>query len=188
MRMSRNKWLAVSLTAIALLVILFTIFAVVANKEPSYEDRETFAPEVTLPVSDESVGLSIAGGMETATFDGTPAGEWLAGCSASDRDDQFNAYVLRHEAAAGENTTFTYLIYYRHGGVPVTPTAEVQKEDSGYRVNVSYTPDSEATADYALCYLTVTLPTQEAPRLRLLLGDETVGNLVTVTGDPITLP
>lgn len=183
--MNAKKWLVLSLCAAVLLIAVLVIAYALENREPDYNDRETFADEVTLPVSDEAAGLQFSGNLTVEAYAGTAVGEWLAGCTASDRDEQLNTYVLRHEATAEGMTTFTYLVYYPHGAQPLSPAAAVLEGESGYRVELTYTADTAATADYSLCWLSVRLPTEKAPRLRLLVDGDTLGSLVTVTGEEI---
>ena len=105
----------------------------------------------------------------------------------ADRDEQFDAYTLRHESAADGHTTFTYLIYYPHGGPAVAASPELLESKSGYILNLTYTP-AEGTAaktGYSICYLSVTLPTSNAPRLRLLVDEDPLGVLSTVTQNEI---
>ncbi len=119
---------------------------------------------------------------------GTPTGNWLASCEGDDRDDQFDAYMLCHTAVSGEETVYTYLIYYRHGTDGYTATPSVLAGDDGSRrIDLTYSP-AAGQEDYALSYLTVTLPTGKEPRVRLLLDGDTVGHIVTVTESPIPAP
>ncbi len=119
---------------------------------------------------------------------GSLVGDWLASCDASDRDS-LGAYILAHTAMAGETTTYTYMIYYRHesGGLSATPS--VHTGDSGSRrLDVTYALGS-GRDDYALTYVSVTLPAGEEPRVRLL--DETgdaIGALMTATDTAIPQP
>ena len=148
-------------------------------REPSYEDRETFAPEVLTPV--EGTEVVFADGLATAAFPvGEPVGDWLSGCSRPDRNDHFQAYTLRREIAEGENTTFTYLIYYPHGGDPLSVTPELTESGDSYLMNIRY-DSGKGEQGYSLCRLEVSLPTQNAPRLRFRVGEEILDVLVTVT-------
>ncbi len=149
-------------------------------------DRETFAKETYTAV--EGTEITFRDGLTTADYPAdTPAGEWLTGCSASDRDEQFDAYTLRHESSADGHTTFTYLIYYPHGGSAVAASPELLESKSGYILNLTYTPaeGTAARAGYSISYLSVTLPTSNAPRLRLLVDGDALGVLATVTQDAI---
>lgn len=176
-----------------LLTALLLLTSTACTQDPSSDgeqlpaDRETFAKETYAAV--EGTGITLRDGLTAADYPAeTPAGEWLVGCSASDRDEQFDAYTLRHESTADGHTTFTYLIYYPHGGLPVKATPELLESKSGYIVNLTYTPAAGAANGgngYSLCYLSVTLPTESAPRLRLLVGNDTLGVMSTVTQDAI---
>ncbi len=178
MKRTKNRIVGAALTAALLLAMPSC-----GDKEPSYEDRETFAKETYVTV--EGTTLSITDGLTRAVFsDDTPAGEWLAGCEAPDRNDQFDAYTLRHESAADGNTTFTYLIYYPHGGAAVAASPELLEGESGYVINLTYT-EGDGTEGYSLCRLAVTLPTDKSPRLRLLAGKDTLGVMSTVTENTI---
>ncbi len=178
--MERKRGLWMVLGALALLIIIMG--ALHLSEHPIRpEAPETNAPtEAYAPSGDFPVAYQ--GNLTLDAYpEGTPAGDWLAACSAPDRDDQFEAYVLRHEAQNGESTTFTYLIYYRHGASGLSATPSVfQGENGGRRVDLTYA-EGDGTADYALCRLSVTLPAGEAPRLRLLIADDTVGYLSTVS-------
>lgn len=156
------------------------------TENPESEDslnRETFAKETYAAAGDFPMTLSDGLPLDFYAAD-TPVGAWLAGCNDSDRDDFFDAYVLRHESAAEGNTTFTYLVYYPHGGTSLAVTPELLEGENGYLLNLRYTV-TDGDGDYSLCHLSVTLPTENAPRLRLLLGDEALGLLSTVSETPI---
>ena len=155
-------------------------------REPSYEDRETFAPEVLTPV--EGTELIFADGLVTAHFPTEEAmGDWLSGCSRPDRNDHFQAYTLRREITEGENTTFTYLIYYPHGGESMKVKPVLSQTDSGYVIDLTY-EKGQGVEGYSLCYLSVTLPTDKTPRLRLRQGEEILGVMSTVTQADISVP
>ena len=155
-------------------------------REPSYEDRETFAPEVLTPV--EGTELIFADGLVTANFPmGEALGDWLNGCSRPDRNDHFQAYTLRREINEGENTTFTYLIYYPHGGESMKVKPVLSQTDSGYVIDLTY-EKGQGVEGYSLCYLSVTLPTDKTPRLRLRYGEEILGVMSTVTQADISVP
>ena len=118
----------------------------------------------------------------------THVGEWLAGCAAEDRDDHFEAYTLRHhQPAENGNTTFTYFIYYPHGGESVSASAELLEGNGEYVIQVHYEA-GPGVAEYSLCRVSVTIPTDEAPRLRLLMGEETLGVLSTIAADETPTP
>ena len=147
--------------------------------EPDGADRETVPKESYETVTD--AGLTHRGGLSALDYDASsPVGEWLTTCASSDRDEQFDAYTLRREITDGENTTFTYMIYYPHGGEGLTVTPELlEGESGGYVLNLTYT--AGGSGEYCLDYLSVTLPTDKAPRVRLICGDEVLGQLATVT-------
>lgn len=147
--------------------------------EPDGADRETFPKESYETVTD--AGLTHRGGLSALDYDASsPVGEWLTACASSDRDEQFDAYTLRREITDGENTIFTYMIYYPHGGEGLTVTPELlEGENGGYVLNLTYT--AGGSGEYCLDYLSVTLPTDKAPRVRLLYEGEILGQLATVT-------
>ena len=149
------------------------------EQEPSYDDRETFEQE-TFIVPENTEMVFLDGMMDSAYSADSPEGAWLVGCSGSDRDDQFDAYTLRCETTENGNTTFTYLIYYPHGGNALAVCPELLEGESGYVINLSY-GTGEGTKGYSLCYLSVPLPTDNPPRVRLLVGDDSLGVLSTVT-------
>ncbi len=182
--MHSKKIRFIPLIAFILLVIVLAVLYIIEHplvRVPSESQEET---EAFQTVGDSQIACELDLTLEVYPV-GTPTGDWLAGCSDSDRNDQLTAYVLRHENTEGENTTFTYLIYYRHESFTVTASPALLAGDGGgYRVDVTYTPGL-STQGYALTRLTVTLPTQKAPRLRLLAGDDSIGYLSTVTDEPI---
>ena len=151
--------------------------------EPDGSDRETLPKESYETVTD--AGLTHRGGLSALDYDASsPVGEWLTACASSDRDEQFDAYTLRREITDGENTTFTYMIYYPHGGEGLTVTPELlEGESGGYVLNLTYT--AGGSGEYCLDYLSVTLPTDKAPRVRLICGDEVLGQMATVTEEEI---
>ena len=152
--------------------------------EPDGADRETFPQESYETVTD--AGLTHRGGLSALDYDASsPVGEWLTACASSDRDEQFDAYTLRREITDGENTTFTYMIYYPHGTSGMTAEVELlEGESGGYILNITYTA-GESDKDYCLDYLSVTLPTDKAPRVRLLYDGEVLGQMATVTEEEI---
>lgn len=157
-----------------------------ADGEPAYEDRETFRQETYVALEDTVIAFQ-DGIIRTAYSAETSIDEWLKGCSAPDRNDQFDAYTLRHEASDGSgNTTYTYLIYYPHGGKAMEAAPELLDRGNGYVINLSYTMGT-GIEGYSLCYLSVTLPTDQAPRLRLVVDEEALGVMSTVTTDKIPL-
>jgi hypothetical protein len=160
------------------------------GKEPSYEDRETFAPEILTPV--EGTEVILQDGLTAADFPkGETVGDWLSGCSRPDRDEHFQAYTLRREITEGENTTFTYLIYYPHGDGVLQAKPALSQTDGGYIIDLVFEA-GQGVEGYSLCYLSVTLPTDKTPRLRLRRGYETLGVMSTVTQadipDPTAMP
>jgi hypothetical protein len=64
---------------------------------------------------------------------------------------------------------------------------ELLEGTSGYVLNLGYTA-GEGVDGYSICYLTVTLPTDRAPRVRLVVGNQTPGVVITVTDSPIPVP
>ena len=183
------RGMSMKLKICCLIVAIFSVGTMLLSscaREPSYEDRETFAPEVLTPM--EGTEMVFSDGLVTADFPiGEPAGDWLSGCNRPDRDEHFQAYTLRREIAEGENTTFTYLIYYPHrdGVLQVKPS--LSRTDSGYIIDLTYEA-GQGMDGYSLCYLSVTLPTDKAPRLRLHRGEETLGVMSTVTQADIPAP
>lgn len=160
-------------------ILLLISLSDCGKREPSYDDRETFPQETFV-----SAGNVVMTFQDALTVDQYPTqsavGEWLAGCSDPDRNDQFDAYTLRHASSDGQgNTVHTYFIYYPHGDRAYTATPELLEGESGYVINVSYTTGA-GVSGYSLCCLTVTLPTDRAPRVRLLCEDDVLGVLSTV--------
>lgn len=153
-------------------------------KKPTGDDRETFPEESYAIVGDADV--QFRDGLDSAAYSpDSTVGKWLVGCAAPDRDEYFDVYSLRHDTAKGRLTTFTYIIYYPHGGESVTASCEVlEREGGGYVVNLTYTPGGSSDG-YALTYLSVTLPTETAPRLRLLYEGKLLGQMATVTDEEI---
>lgn len=177
--MSKKKYICGMLAGLLLLSI-----TACGEREPSYEDRETFPQETFVVAGDTVMTFQDAIALDAYPA-GSAVGEWLTGCSDSDRNDQFDAYTLRHEALDGNgNTVYTYLIYYPHGDTACKATPELLEGESGYVINVSYTAGS-GVEGYSLCYLTVALPTEKSPRVRLLIEDDTLGILSTVTDTEI---
>lgn len=164
----------------SLAILLLLSLSACGNREPSYEDRETFPPETFVAAGNIVVTFQDALAMEQYPAQ-SAVGEWLAGCSDPDRNDQFDAYTLRHESPDGKgNTVYTYFIYYPHGDKPRTATSELLESENGYVINITYDTGA-GVAGYSLCRLTVALPTDQAPRVRLLFEEDTLGVLTTVT-------
>ena len=166
------------------LVALLLASVSCGEREPSYDDRETretFEKETYATV--DGADMTFHDGLaKTAYASDMQVGAWLAGCASPDRDDRFDAYILRRESASEGNTTFTYLIYYPHGATALAATPELLERDGGYTINLRYKPGT-GTEGYTLSYLSVTLPTDEAPRLRLLVNEEPLGVMSTVAAD-----
>ena len=170
----------------ALLLCLCTLALAACSDEPSYADRETFEVETFVAV--ENSVVTFADRVDPAAYPvGEPTGDWIAGCSDADRNDQFDAYTLRHESKADGNTTFTYLVYYPHGEAAYTVTPALLESDGGYVLELTYTL-RDTKAEPSLCYLSVTLPTEKAPRVRLLLDQDVLGVMSTVTAEAIPRP
>ena len=160
-----------------------TAMASCMHREPSYEDRETFAQETYVTM--ENTDMTLLDGLTMELFPAnTPEGKWLEGCSAPDRNDQLDAYILRHEFREKEHTTFTYLVYYPHGGSAMQAKPVLMEGEGGYAIRLSYV-GGEGNDRYSLCLLTVTLPTDKAPRLSLQVGEDSLGYISTVTATPI---
>jgi hypothetical protein len=167
----------------AALLALAALLSACVDKEPDPSDRETFPEETYIEAADATV--SFRADLNTADYPvGTVAGDWLKLCGSNDRDEQFDVYTLRHESVSGDKTTFSYMIYYPHGGKSLTPTPEVLEGGSGFVVNLTY-KEGGSTEGYSLCALTVTLPTDKAPRLRLLYDGEVLGQMATVSDEEI---
>ena len=167
----------------AALLALAALLSACVDKEPDPNDRETFPEETYIEAADATV--SFRADLNTADYPvGTVAGDWLKLCGSNDRDEQFDVYTLRHESVSGDKTTFSYMIYYPHGGKSLTPTPEVLEGGSGFVVNLTY-KEGGTTEGYSLCALTVTLPTDKAPRLRLLYDGEVLGQMATVSDEEI---
>ncbi len=179
------------LGAILALVLVLGVYRIVQSlPEPPVENPpvESFTPTPSSPVT-------LSDRLDPAAYPaGTPVGDWLAGCTSPDRDEQLNSYILAHAAEAGDRTTYTYLICYRHGGNGLTATAALSEGDSGSRrLDVTYTAGG-GRAEVALTYLRITLPAGKEPRVRLLdttlpaEDGQTVGALMTVTEEEVSLP
>jgi hypothetical protein len=167
-------------------VVGLLLLSACGEKEPTGDDRETFPQESYAVAGDATVLFH--DGLDSPAFSAdSHVGEWISKCGASDRDDQFDVYTLRHETVQGCVTTFTYLIYYPHGGASVTAAYEVLEGENGYVVNLRYTPGGSSD-DYALSYLSVTLPTENPPRLRLVRDGDVLGQLASVSEGEIPIP
>ena len=155
------------------------------TEDPAGENppRETFPQETFIPM--ENTAMTFRDGLDmTAYAEDTPEGAWLAGCSAPDRNDHLDAYVLRHESAADGHTTFTYLVYYPHGGQSMEAAPALLQGESGYAIHLTYEA-GQGSSGYSLCYLSVTLPTDRAPELELRVDKKILGMISTVTQTPI---
>ncbi len=185
--MNQKKWLAVSLVALALILLVLAIAWALDNRPDRYEDRETHPQETYIAVGDAQ--LSYTGGLDTAAYPaGAPAGDWLAGCSAPDRDEFIDAYILRHTDEREGESTFTYLIYYPHGEGRLVATPTLEEGTDEYRLNLTLreaAAGDPATEGYLLARISVTLPAAKAPRLRLLSGGDVLGTLVSESREAI---
>ncbi len=173
----------IALIALAILILLPGVLHIIdrLSDAPDAPPAESFSPAPDTPlVCTDRLDRTIL------TSD-TSAGRWLAACDDSDRNDQFDAYILSHTASSSDVTTYTYLIYYRHGESGLVATPTLHKGDSGSsRLDVTYRPDS-GREGYALTYISLTLPAGHGePRVRLIDEDgESVGAILTVTEIPI---
>lgn len=170
----------------ALGIICLLLMCIACSQDPSYEDRETFPQETYVSVGNGSMILYDALTVEEMYTDSNVA-EWLDACAGSDRDDYFGGYVLRHEATEGENTVYTYLVYYPHGGEAMTVLPQLVDGTSGCVLNLHYAKGS-GTEGYALSMIRVILPSGGAPRVRLLVNDDTPGVIVSVSKEAIPVP
>jgi hypothetical protein len=173
------------------LICIFSVICLLLSlpscrKEPSYEDRETFPQETFVPVAGGGMILYDGLTVEEVTSDSNVR-EWLNACSGADRNDYFGGYVLRHEITEGENTVFTYLVYYPHENGKMAVTPELLEGSSGYVLNLSYA-QGEGVTGYSLSHLAVTVPTDKAPRVRLIVDEQTPGVLVSVSTVSIPVP
>ena len=165
--------------ALCLFMICALLLTACGDREPDPNDRETFPPENYETVADAP--LAHRGGLSMTDYaSDSTAGAWIAKCAEFDRDEQFDVYSLRRKIAAEEGTTFTYLLYYPHGGSSLTASVELLEGEGGYVLNVTYASGG-SSGGYCLDYVTVTLPTDKAPRLRLLYDGQALGQLATVT-------
>ncbi len=181
--MNSKKWLAIAVAALALLAVVLGV-AYIMTDTAVQRERETYQSETF--VADGGVEIDYVGNLSiNAVPAGSEAHTWLAGCDGEDRNDQFDAYILRHEQVSGDGITYTYLVYYRHGqdGLAATPTF-LEGENGSRRIDLLYTA-AEGTEGYALSRLSVTLPSGESPRLRLSCDDDTIGALLTVAQESI---
>lgn len=183
--MNRKRWLFLSLSALAVLILVLVVNFIIQNRPDRYEDRETLPRETFITQGDASVAYTTR--LKPADIANTPAADWLAACSGEDRNEQFDAYALRHRATTGESTTFTYLVYYRNADSQPTAAPVVEQGESEWRVNLTFST-AQNPDGYSLVYLAVTIPTAEAPYLRLVHDGESVGLLVTESGEPIPQP
>lgn len=173
----------IKILSLCLLLMFSLLCSSCGEREPDTSNRETFPPESYQVVTDAT--LIHRGGLRMTDYSGdSTVGEWLKKCAASDRDEQFDVYTLRHEATTGEMTTFTYAIYYPHGGESMIASVELLEGENGYILNVTYTLGA-SSGEYCLDYLSVTLPTDKTPRLRMLYDGDVLGHLATVTDKEI---
>jgi hypothetical protein len=177
-------------TMSVLLTVLLAFFLLTACEAGKSPDAGAVTSPADLLTPAAGIELTLRDGLSVEAYAAdSPVGEWLLGCSGEDRDDHFDAYVLRHETADGGNTTFTYLIYYPHEQSSLAAKATIAEGDSGdgYVLGLSY-GEGSGTEGYSLCYLSFTLPTDQAPRLRIYKGTGSLGLMSTVTSEPIPAP
>lgn len=133
--------------------------------------------------------MTFADGLDADDFSATDSvGSWLEKCASPDRDDFFDVYILRHQVTSDGNTTFTYLIYYPHEGesLSVAAAPELLQGEDGYALRMTYGEGS--MKDCSLSYLSVTLPTTEAPEWSVIRDGDELGILSTVSDQPIPTP
>ncbi len=121
----------------------------------------------------------------TAYPAGTPVGDWLVGCDAEDRNDQFCAYVLHHAATAEDKTVHTYLVYYRHGTDGMAVMHDTYQEGDNHRVELTYAP-GQGTKDYSLLSVVLETAPDAEERVRLLVDGDILGAIRTETDTPIS--
>ncbi len=182
MNLTKKTWLLIALVAFGGILLLLGISELV-EYSTGMKPGETYAPEETVAVDGHT--LHYSAGMSSEDFSaGTPAGDWIIGCSAPDRNDHFDAYILRHDATEGDMTTYTYLVYIPGATSDTAAPALFDGATYGYRIDLYRTEPVEG--GYTLSRVQVTLPTtEEAPRLRIIVDDDALGALVTVTETPI---
>ena len=183
MRSYRCFALKALMTVAVTLCVLVTLPA--CSREPSYEDRETFPKETYVPVGDG--GLILYDALTVEGLSDPKLTDWVNACASPDRNDHLGGYVLRHKMSEGDKTVFTFLVYYPHGGSAKAVTPELLEGASGYVLNLTFT-EGKGTEGYSLCHLTVTVPTDNAPRVRIIDGDTMPGLLVSVSEEPIPAP
>ena len=170
-----------SATLLAMLTTLSLLTASACSNSESEADTP-LGVETQITVGEATMtfcdGISVSDLADETAYAAVTA--WLEGCSASDRDEYFDAYTLRHESVSAGHITYTYLVYYPHSGHTVKTTPELTENGSGYVLTLRYT-EGRGIKDDSLCRLTVTLPAGTAPRLRLLSDGEPLGVLSTVS-------
>ena len=167
-----------------LLCVLLCLTA--CGKDNSPAERETFPKETFVPMADG--GLILYDGLTTESFaNDTNVTNWLIACEGADRNDHFGGYVFRHQSAEGENTVFTFLVYYPHGGEAMAVTPDILQSTDSHLLNLTYEA-GEGVESYSLCLLKVTLNTDRAPRVRVIVDGEVPGTVVSVSSSPIEAP
>ncbi len=189
--MSQNskRALLIALGACTILILVLLINKLIQSI-PEKKDPPVTAREETYAAVIDSDGITHIGNLDKNVYPAdSPAGQWLEGCGGADRDDLFNAYVLSHAAPAADGkTTFTFLVYFRHeeSGYAASP-ALFEGESGNFRIDMTYTLGS-GHDDYALSYISVTLPSTEVPRVRLIAHDDNLGSILTEIDTPIPQP
>ncbi len=180
--MTKKHWLTVALLALACILAVLGVSKLV-DYATGMKPGETYAPEETVLVDGHT--LTYRASLPTDAYaPGTPVGDWIVGCSAPDRNEQVDGYVLRHDMTAGDMTTYTYLVYLPGETTDTAAPALFEGETYGYRLDLCRTAPTDS--GYSLSRIEVTLPTEgEAPRLRVLVDGDTLGLLVTVSDTPI---
>jgi hypothetical protein len=185
MTLNQKKLLLTALIAGLLLCLILVVVLVIREGEGLF-DRENIPEETFIPVADGEAALSYSPNLSLEMYPiDTPTGGWLDGCADSDRNDSFDAYLLRHESDAGTRMAFTYLIYYPAGNASLKAPPAVLENEKGFRVDVELT--SGTGEGKTLIRMVVELPTDVPPRIRLLLDGKPLDILITGTDEPIPL-
>lgn len=174
--MKIHRSLSLLLAAAVLGIGLFTAC------QPNTPGETTAAStESAVPTGD----LSVNDGLSRETFlEGSYADEWLTGCSRPDRNDHFDAYILRHEEPRGEGTVYTFLVYYPHGAKPLQTIHSLTEDGETCILDLTYT-EGGSTEGYTLTLVTLELPGDRDVRVRLNSGENILGTLLTVAAQPI---
>ncbi len=182
MNMTKKNWLLVSIAAFVCILLVLGISELV-DYATGMKPGETFGPEETVVVDGQAIRYHAR--ISTDAYPaGTPVGDWIAGCMASDRDDQLDVYVLRYAAVSGDVTTYTYLVYANGTTTDTAAPILFEGETRGYRVDLSWTEPTEQ--GYTLSRVEFSLPSaEEPPRLRVMVDGDALGALVTVSDTPI---